>query len=156
MDPVIYYRRATSGDIEILMELRLAFLAELSNADPTDVALRTAISKYFADSMSAGDFTGFLAQADDRIVSVGGLIYDQHAPSNRNPTGREGYIMNMYTVPEFRRRGIGSRILEMLVEEARQNRCGKIALHAVPGAKGIYEKFGFAPVDTEMRLTPVK
>jgi GNAT superfamily N-acetyltransferase len=153
MDPVTYYRRATGEDVETLITLRLAFLAELSGAKPADLDLRSAISQYFSRSLAGGNFTAFLAQADSRIVSVGGLIYDQHAPSNRNPTGREGYIMNMYTLPEFRRRGIGSRILEMLVDEARQNQCGKIALHAVPGAKAIYEKFGFKSVETEMRLS---
>jgi GNAT superfamily N-acetyltransferase len=152
MDSVIYYRRATADDLEILITLRLAFLAELSGANPADSALRSAISEYFTKSIAGGGFAAFLAQAGGRTVSVGGLIYDQHAPSNRNPTGREGYIMNMYTLPEFRRRGIGSRILEMLIAEARENQCGKIALHAAGGARGIYEKFGFSPVDAEMRL----
>jgi ribosomal protein S18 acetylase RimI-like enzyme len=154
MDNVIYYRRATAQDIEILTTLRLAFLAELSGADPSDGTLRSSITQYFTESIPANRFTAFLAQADTTVVSVGGLIYDQHAPSNRNPSGREGYIMNLYTLPEFRRRGIASRILQMLIDEARQNQCGKIALHANPAARSIYQKLGFEPVDTEMRLTP--
>jgi GNAT superfamily N-acetyltransferase len=156
MDPIIYYRRATLDDIKALTTLRLAFLAEISGAIASDDALRAAIARYFSESIPSGNFTAFLALADEQIIAASGMTWHHHPPSNKNPTGGEAYIMNMFTQPEFRRRGIATRLLEMLIQEARQNQCGKISLHVMPRGRSIYSQAGFQPIDTEMRLTLAK
>ena len=152
MDAIIYYRRATAEDIESLTNLRLAFLAEVSGASASDPALSDSIRQYFAATIPTGEFISFLAVVDSTIVATSGLIFHSHAPSNRNPTGREGYVMNMYTLPNWRNRGIATRLLQMLVDHAQQNDCGKISLHVIPKGRSIYAKAGFAPIETEMRL----
>jgi GNAT superfamily N-acetyltransferase len=58
----------------------------------------------------------------------------------------------MYTDPAWRRRGIASRLLQLLIDYARQNDCGKISMHALPNGRSIYAKAGFVPIETEMRL----
>jgi GNAT superfamily N-acetyltransferase len=156
MDPIIYYRRAVPDDLDALTTHRLSFLAEVSAANPFDPALRSSISNYFANSIPSGVFTAFLALTDTKIIATSGLTYHHHPPSNKNPTGREAYIMNMYTLPEYRRRGIATRLLQMLIDEARQNQCGKISLHVLPQGRSIYAAAGFEPIETEMRLTLVK
>jgi GNAT superfamily N-acetyltransferase len=154
--PIICYRRATPDDVGSLTTLRLAFLAEISGANASDPALHAAIAEYFSHSIPANNFTAFLAIADTKIIASSGMTYHHHPPSNKNPTGREAYIMNMYTLPAYRGRGIATRLLQMVVDEARQNNCGKISLHVIPGARSIYAAAGFEPIATEMRLTLVK
>lgn len=153
MDPLIYYRRASADDVDALTAHRLSFLAEISGANSSDPALRAAIAQYFAQSIPTNHFIAFLALANDKIIATSGMTYHHHPPSNKNPTGREAYIMNMYTQPEFRRRGIATRLLQMLINEARQNQCGKISLHVIPGGRAIYAQAAFQPIETEMRLT---
>ena len=58
-------------------------------------------------------------------------------------TGKEAYIMNMYTKPKWRKKGIGSAILEKLIDEARNRGIEAIKLHATPKGRPLYEKFGF-------------
>jgi GNAT superfamily N-acetyltransferase len=60
--------------------------------------------------------------------------------------------MNMYTAPAFRRRGIASRLLQMLIDHARQNDCGKVSMHALPKGRSIYLNAGFMPIETELRM----
>jgi ribosomal protein S18 acetylase RimI-like enzyme len=152
MDAIVYYRRATTQDAEALAALRMAFLAEVSGAGE-DAALQKSIQDYFARAIPKDEIFVFVAVADRKIIASSGLIFHVHAPSNRNPTGREAYIMNMYTMPEWRKRGIASRLLQMLIDHCRQSDCTKISLH-VPqtGVRSLYEKSGFRPVETEMRL----
>ena len=152
MQPICFYRRATQEDVGRLAELRLAFLAEISGASESDPILRRSVVEYFSRTIPSEEFIGFLAVADGAIVATSGLVFHRHPPSNRNPTGREAYIMNMYTDPAWRRRGIASRLLQMLIDYARQNDCGKISMHALPMGRSIYVNAGFVPIETEMRL----
>ncbi len=151
MDAIVYYRRATDQDAEALAALRMAFLVEVSGAGE-DAALQKTIQYYFAHAIPVEEIIVFVAVADGKIIATCGLIFHVHAPSNRNPTGREAYIMNMYTLAEWRERGIASRLLQMLIDHCRQENCAKISLHAMPLGRAIYEKVGFRSIDTEMRL----
>ncbi|MCM1112761.1 MAG: GNAT family N-acetyltransferase [Muribaculum sp.] len=60
--------------------------------------------------------------------------------------------MNLYTKPEYRRRGIAYRTLELLVEEARERGIAQIALEATAMGRPLYEKFGFVAAEDEMIL----
>ena len=41
-----------------------------------------------------------------RFVGTGGVSFFQVMPTYHNPSGKKAYIMNMYTIPEYRRNGI--------------------------------------------------
>jgi GNAT superfamily N-acetyltransferase len=152
MDAIVYYRRATAQDAEALAALRMAFLAEVSGAGE-DAALQKTIQDYFARAIPEDEIFVFVAVAEGKIIATSGLIFHVHAPSNRNPTGREAYIMNMYTMPQWRKRGIATRLLQMLIDHCRQSDCAKISLHVAQSAvRSLYEKAGFSPIETEMRL----
>jgi GNAT superfamily N-acetyltransferase len=152
MDAIIYYQRAKILDVQSLVNLRLAFLAEVSGATESDPVLRESLAEYFSRTIPSEEFIGFLAVADGAIIATSGLVFHRHPPSNRNPTGREAYIMNMYTAPAFRRRGIATRLLQLLIDHARQSDCGKISMHALPEGRSIYLNAGFVPIETELRL----
>jgi ribosomal protein S18 acetylase RimI-like enzyme len=156
MSDIVFYRSATTADADELATLRLAFLAEVAGGKPADSKMHQSLKNYFETNIASKTFVAFLALAGERIVATSGMTSHHHPPSNKNPTGREAYIMNMYTLPEFRRRGIATRLLELLIDEARQNQCGKVSLHVLPQGRGIYAKAGFQPIDTEMRLTLVR
>jgi GNAT superfamily N-acetyltransferase len=147
----ITYRAATVYDIAALTNLRLAFLTEVST-DPPGPRTRGDISEYFRRAIPAGQFFAYVAVAQSQIIASSGLVYHDHPPSQFHPTGREGYIMNMYTQPAWRRRGIATKIIQLLIEHAAKNRCDRVSLHTHPQGQSIYAKAGFIPVETEMRL----
>lgn len=151
MDNLVY-RLATADDVESLTALRIAFLAEVSTSIPPGPELRAALTSYFARTLQSGEFAAYLAVADDRIVATSGLVYYHHPPSATNLHGCEAYVMNMYTLPVWRGRGIATALLEKLIEYARKTNSCRVSLHALPNARSIYLKAGFVPVDTEMRL----
>ena len=151
MDAIVYYRRATAEDAEALAALRMAFLAEVSGAG-ADPVLQRSIQDYFRRAIPAEEIVVFVAVADSQIIATSGVIFHVHAPSNRNPTGREAYVMNMFTLPEWRKRGIATRLLQTVIDHSAQNNCRKISLHIVPGGRSLYEKSGFRAIETEMRL----
>ena len=60
--------------------------------------------------------------------------------------------MNMYTHPEYRRKGIALHMLDLLVKEARQAGIGFISLEATEMGRPLYEKYGFVKMNDEMAL----
>ena len=69
-----------------------------------------------------------------------------------NPTGRVAYVTNMYTLPEYRKQGISSHLLKLLVEEAKKLGYSLVRLHASSDGRSIYSKIGFVDTDGFMAL----
>lgn len=63
--------------------------------------------------------------------------------------------MNMYTDPEYRRRGIALRTLDRLVSDARERGITSISLEATEMGRPLYEKYGFVKTEDEMYLPEV-
>mgnify|MGYP002591260415 FL=1 len=60
--------------------------------------------------------------------------------------------MNMYTKPEYRRRGIAFITLDLLVHDAREKGITAISLEATAMGRPLYEKYGFVEMWNEMEL----
>ena len=73
-------------------------------------------------------------------------------PTYHNPSGYKAYIMNMYTHPDYRRRGIAYKMLDILVNEAKSKSINAISLEATEMGRLIYEKYGFVQMKNEMEL----
>ena len=145
-------RFARPGDIPALVRLRLALQAEAHPATPVPVGLAGRTRKFFSAKIPSGEFLAVVAEANGAVVAAGGVIYQQLPPSVSNPTGHAAYIMNMYTLPSHRRRGLATKLLKTLVATARKAGCRRITLHAMPGARSLYAKLGFVPRANEMKL----
>jgi ribosomal protein S18 acetylase RimI-like enzyme len=148
----IEFRLATIADLDLLVALRAAFLAELTGSDGGDRSLIAALSRYFREKLPTKEFTAFVAEADGRIVATSGMIVRQLPPSAKNLEGREAFVLNVFTIPEFRGRGIATSLLQKTIAAARDARCGCVVLHASARAMPIYHRAGFARVDSEMRF----
>lgn len=60
--------------------------------------------------------------------------------------------MNMYTKPEYRRKGIALKTLNLLVEDAKNRGITAISLEATDMGRPLYEKYGFVKMKDEMEL----
>lgn len=60
--------------------------------------------------------------------------------------------MNMYTDPDYRRKGIAYHMLELLIEEAEDKGIKCISLEATAMGRPLYERFGFVGMKDEMEL----
>ena len=93
-----------------------------------------------------------MAEEDGRIIATGAIIFMDFPPSFTNKTGKQGYIANMYTDPDFRGRGIASEILERLAKEARERHIHKLILYASKWGRPVYQKYGFRDAGAWMEL----
>ena len=91
------------------------------------------------------DHSGFKpgARHGSKIAGIGGMVLREQPGSLKNPTGKAGYIMKMYTFPSFRRLGICSDILKLLLEEAGRLDINAFELHVSEMGEFVYVQNGF-------------
>lgn len=151
----ITYRRATPDDVDVLVDFRLRFLADVAGSEraPDDERMAKNLREYFAEAVPRGDFVAWLAEEGGGVVATSGMVVWQIPPNNSVPTGRQAYVLNMYTTPAVRRRGICAALLEKMIEEARALGLSRVHLHATREGEGIYRRRGFVePGDVELLL----
>jgi ribosomal protein S18 acetylase RimI-like enzyme len=146
----INYRRANIDDVEFLIDIRVRFLNELYNHpedDETEI-LRKALQEYFSEAIPSNDFIAWLAEYNGKIIGTSGMVvWQMPARYGGLESGKLGYILNLYIIPEARRKGIYTRLLNELIEEAKSSGLTYLHLHVSEDGINIYRKAGFARPD---------
>ncbi|MBD6615157.1 GNAT family N-acetyltransferase [Komarekiella sp. 'clone 1'] len=147
-------RQANLQDLEALVDLRLELLREVGDikGDTDTATLAQATRKYLAQKMPQGEFLAWVADMDNQIVATSGLVFFQRPPHNGNLSGLEAYVMNVYTVPAWRGRGIAIALLKEINSFVKATEAKRIWLHATQDGKRIYEKLNFASTTNEMEI----
>lgn len=148
------YKRASVDDIDMLVKTRIEVLRAANrlaeDVDMKDVEENSRI--YYNKALSDGMHVAYLVYQEEEFVAAGGISFFQVMPTYHNSTGRKAYIMNMYTRPEYRRRGIAYEVLDLLVNEAKDRGIFHISLEATAAGRPLYEKYGFVGMKDEMEL----
>lgn len=150
----LLYRRAGSHDRELLTRLRLEVL-RAANGLEEDVDLsRTELEsrRYYETCFLEDSHAAWLVFDGEEVVGTGAVSFYQVMPTYHNPSGKKAYIMNMYTRPDYRRRGIAYRVLELLTAEAEMRQIDAVTLEATAAGRPLYEAFGFTAMRDEMEL----
>lgn len=153
----ITYRKASHKDIDTLIKLRLDYLTEDRGAlgkEETEALVRQ-LEHYFPQHLNSS-FIAFLAEKDGQAIST---VYMAVAEMPANPafiTGKTATILNVFTYPEYRRKRIATKLLTMMINEAKAMNISYLELSATDSGKQLYEKLGFVSKQsskyTEMRL----
>ncbi|MFX0184575.1 MAG: GNAT family N-acetyltransferase [Candidatus Hodarchaeota archaeon] len=152
MNIEICYRHATIKDLKALIKYRIALFQEMGHINDlsTEKSFRKILERYFTEALSKNEFLSWVAEINGKIIASSGLVILKKPPTPRNPSGKEAYIMNMYTSPKWRKRGIATRLLEEIFSFLREIKINKISLHATDIGVSVYEKMGFQTSDLEM------
>jgi GNAT superfamily N-acetyltransferase len=155
---MISYRKAVIDDIPELVRLRLEF-SEVSSrffkrefSDQTREILRVTNADYFTEGFLNGSLVVFVAECHNKIVGTSGIMFWRHLPGPTTLDGRKAVIANMYTLPEYRKRGIATELMKLQIEEAKTRGVYVINLSATEDGRKVYEKLGFVNDENEMRL----
>lgn len=145
----IIYRKTTKADMKILMKLRLEMLREvngLSGEYEYDENFIFESRRYF----ESGEQTTVIASDGETLVGCASLSYTWIMPAFSHPTGNRAHLMNVYTRADYRRRGISKKMVEILIDEAKENGVTEISLDATEMGRPLYESLGFKASDSCM------
>lgn len=150
----IRFCAAGPEDLERLVETRVLVLRAangLSGEVPMDTVRRES-EAYYRRALAKGRHAAFFALDGDRIIGTGGVSFYTVMPTYHNSTGRKAYLMNLYTDPAYRRRGIARQMVNLLLEECRARGISQVTLEATEMGRPLYEAMGFRPMPQEMEL----
>jgi GNAT superfamily N-acetyltransferase len=142
-------RKANVDDVELLIRLRIDYLTEDKGKPSQDeeAAIKSQLKKYFSKHIPNNTFIGILAELDGKIVSTAYLAVSEKPANQVFITGVTGTMVNVLTYPEYRRKGIATKVIEKLIEEAKAVGVSHINLSATADGKFLYEKMGFKKSD---------
>jgi ribosomal protein S18 acetylase RimI-like enzyme len=152
----ISLRKATEKDIDTLIEYRLIFLKEV-NGDPSDeleTHLKNNLRNYFIRSLKTEEYISWFAEIENKPVGFSGMVIREQPGNFDLPNGKSGYILNIFTLKEYRNNGIASLLMHKLIEEARLKKLDRVELRATADGESVYRKLGFTvPRDKPMELS---
>lgn len=150
----LVYRRAGLEDLELLVRTRIEVLRAANGlADTVDMSdVEEQARRYYRAALESGEHVAYLVFDGRELAGAGGVSFYRLLPTYHNPTGENGYIMNMYTRPACRRRGIAYKTLDLLVAATRERGVSRITLEATSMGRPLYEKYGFVGMEDEMEL----
>ena len=148
------YKKATIADIDELVRTRIIVLRTANKlSNDVDMSLVEKESyEYYKNALETGEHIAYLVYDNETFIGAGGVSFYQVMPTYHNSTGKKAYIMNMYTNPAYRRKGIAYQTLNLLVADAKNKGIDAISLEATEIGRPLYEKFGFTGMNDEMEL----
>jgi GNAT superfamily N-acetyltransferase len=125
--------------------------------------LRAVAEPVLARALTGGEYVGWLltlAGEPDSVIAGAGVQLRDALPHPVDlgggevgiAGGRHGIVLNVFTEPEWRRRGLAEILMRHVLEWARDQRLDRLVLHASEQGKALYQRLGFVATN-EMRFT---
>ncbi|HXJ88035.1 MAG TPA: GNAT family N-acetyltransferase [Candidatus Binatia bacterium] len=145
-------REGTLADIPEIARQRRRMCEDMNYTDDDALSTMEALSAdYLKKAIPDGSFRSWLACDNGRVVGGGAVVISPWPSHVYDLDCRRATILNVYTEPEYRRRGIGRQIMETIIAWCKQEGFARVSLHASEHGRPLYEYLGFVD-SNEMRL----
>lgn len=145
-------RAATLADVALITHHRVAMFRDMGVLDEREVpALETGTRAYLAAALPNGAYLGWMVETQGEVVAGGGVVMRQLLPRPGHAQGgEEAYVLNVYTEPAHRRRGLARSLMEAILDWCRERQVSRVSLHASDEGRPLYESMAFLATN-EMR-----
>jgi GNAT superfamily N-acetyltransferase len=152
-------RRATAQDAGIVAWHRARMFQDMGDVsrDAFEI-LRAKARARLKEWLDSGDYVGWLATpADQPEIVVGGAgvqlqpILPRPVNASTVGEGRQGTVVNVFTEPQWRRRGIARLLMREIITWSKDEHLDRLLLHASDDGRSVYERLGFI-AGNEMRF----
>lgn len=142
----ITYRMASVADVETLADLRWQMQAEYhpeAHAPGARAGYAAMYRSEMLPEMERGRLCAWIAEDDGQPVAAVTLLWWVVPPSLDQPHRRRGQVSNVFTQPDYRRRGISRVLMQRLIAHARELGIHRIVLWSSEMAEPLYDGLGF-------------
>ena len=136
---------ACLADLGHILHHRLAMFAEMGFRDPAVLErVETVSREYFTVALPTRAYLGWLAEDENgQVVGGGGIVVADWPGYPSQDHAKRAWILNMYTEPEARRRGVARNLLQAMIGWCRSQGYAAVSLHASAAGRPLYESLGF-------------
>jgi GNAT superfamily N-acetyltransferase len=163
MSNEFHIRLATLADAEIIGWHRARMFQDMGDIpDHLFDEFRTVSIDRVREQFTRGEYVGWLASSPDslgKIIGGAGVQLRRVSPHpstgpNGEPgiaEGRHAIIINVFTEPEWRRRGVAAHLMQHIIDWSRVEKLDRLVLHASEDGRALYERLGFVQTN-EMKF----
>ncbi|HET9800411.1 MAG TPA: GNAT family N-acetyltransferase [Chthoniobacterales bacterium] len=163
MSDTFNIRLATRADLEVISHHRARMFSDMGTLPPEVFdSFRIQSLEALRSIFERGVYVGWLASPQDdpeEIVAGAGVQVREMPPRPQSDAtgkidiiwGKQIIIQNVYTEPEWRRRGLASLLIKSILDWAREEAIDSVVLHASDKGRAVYERLGFIATN-EMRF----
>jgi GNAT superfamily N-acetyltransferase len=142
------FRRAEAADLGAVVELRMSFERITRDSGSMDEPGRRAeVGALLGPDLASGALRCWVAESGGSAVAQASLRVTRSSGA-----AGEGELLNVYTEPAYRGRGIASALVGLAIAEARSLGLGRLRLQATEESRRIYERAGFRRAGRAMVL----
>jgi GNAT superfamily N-acetyltransferase len=143
-------RRATAQDAGVVAWHRARMFQDIGevSGDAFEI-LRAKARAHLEEWLASGDYVGWLATPADQLEMVVGGAGVQLQPILPRPVdaatigeGRQGTVVNVFTEPQWRRRGIAGLLIKEIITWSKDEHLDRLLLHASNKGRSLYERLG--------------
>ncbi len=163
MPSQFHVRLAIPADADIIGWHRARMFQDMGDVPPHLFDKFCAMSRArLREQLTSGEYIGWLASPADSLGNIigGAGVQLRHVMPHplTNPNGEAGIaeghhaiILNVFTEPDWRRRGIGALLMREIIDWSRKERLDCLVLHASDEGRALYERLGFVQT-SEMKF----
>ncbi|MGO8857373.1 MAG: GNAT family N-acetyltransferase [Steroidobacteraceae bacterium] len=151
--PDITIREAAPSESAIVLHHRRSMFRDMGEGTVEQLdRMAEVASPWLARALADGSYRHWVALDDKgRVVGGGGVFLCPWPPNPTDPCTQRAVILNVYTEPEFRKRGIARQIMLTILGWVKDHGFHSVNLHASAEGRPLYENLGFEATN-EMRL----
>ena len=151
----IVFCEATKEDIDELVKLRIAYMVDDFGgvSDHEKECMEKQLPDYFNRKLG-DELIAFVAKDGNRIVSVAYLHIIEMPANSILLNGLYGEVLSVYTEPEYRGKGLCTKLMQNLIDYGKKRGLGRVDLSATKEGYPIYSKMGF--VEKEQRYIDMR
>lgn len=135
--------KANFKDIDELVRLRIDYLTEdyggLTYIQTEKI--RNQLPEYFRNHLNKDLFVYVVKSPE--IISCCFLLVSEKPANPSFIHGKTGTLMNVYTKPDFRRKGIAKKIIKFLISDTEKMGLDFIELKSTDDGYNLYKSVGF-------------
>ena len=149
-------RFAEVKDIEQLIKMRWDFTIEYeeSKKEASYVHFKKECHAFLSSAINSGCWFIWVAEENDKIISHIYIELIEKVPRPGRVTYPFAYMTNVYTVPEYRGKGIGSEVLCEINKWIKENNYEFVIVWPSEDSIQYYERNGYVHCEEPMEYFP--
>jgi predicted acetyltransferase len=136
-------KKAEIKDLNTVVKLKMDMFTEVGSIALLQDNAEEQIYEKYKELYQEEKACHYLLYENDSVIACGGAVIKEDVPFCFFKTPMYGYIIDVYCIPEKRRNGYSSKIIEELLQWLKIKGVHNIKLKPSAAGKHLYEKFGF-------------
>lgn len=136
-------RKAEIKDLDIVVRMKMDMFKEVGSVTLLQDNAESKIYEKYKELYVQDKCCHYLAYENGKAVACGGAVIKEDVPFCFFKTPMYGYVIDVYCVPENRRKGYASLIMKELIKWLKDKGVHTVRLKPSAVGRQMYEKLGF-------------